>query len=109
MKLTEIYEGWKNKLLPAADMKNLIEDISNQRKLICDGCEWQSTNRKIIHGYKTVRPDVHCVNCGCTLDDKRKCLSCSCPLKKWVGVMEQEQFLEIQTELNNGKGSNQED
>ena len=33
--------------------------------------------------YKTMRPDAHCANCGCTLSAKTKCLTCECPLKKW--------------------------
>jgi hypothetical protein len=37
--------------------------------------------------HKTIRPDVHCTDCGCTLAAKTKCLSCQCPLEKWKAVM----------------------
>jgi hypothetical protein len=43
-----------------------------------------------------VRPDEHCTNCGCTLAAKTRCLSCECPLKKWMAVVkthEEEQQL----------------
>jgi hypothetical protein len=69
--------------------------VSAERKSICDGCEWNSTRRKIDQGYKTARVDEHCVKCGCTLDAKRKCLSCECPLKLWLAVMEQDDYLTL--------------
>jgi hypothetical protein len=99
--LSQIYEGWRNKLIPPSDIKHLITEVSNERKKICDECEWNSVNRKASHGYKTSRPDEHCVKCGCTLDAKRKCLSCECPLKMWLAQMEQEQYLEIKADLEN--------
>ena len=65
----QIYEGWKNKLLPDADMVEQIELVSIERTAICDVCPNHSKN------HKTVRPDEHCVSCGCTLSAKTKCLS----------------------------------
>lgn len=62
---------------------------------ICLQCDYHSDNAK-KYGYTSVRPDAHCVNCGCTLSAKTKCLSCECPLKKWVAVVktqEEEQAL----------------
>ena len=79
---SQIYEGWKNNLFPAADMKPLIEEVSNERMLICTDCAFISTK------HKTPRPDVHCTECGCTLAAKTRCLSCDCPKKYWDAVLD---------------------
>ena len=81
----QIYEGWKNKLLHAADKVAQIEIVSIERTAICDACPNHSKN------HKTVRPDEHCVSCGCTLSAKTKCLSCSCPNNKWTAVLTDEE------------------
>ena len=81
----QIYEGWKNKLLPDADMVEQIELVSAERMAICDACPNHSNN------HKHVRPDAHCVSCGCTLSAKTKCLSCECPIHKWLAVLSDEQ------------------
>jgi hypothetical protein len=78
MSLGQIYEGWKNHLLPEERKKAFIEHVSNSRMAICNECEHVSTK------HKTIRPDVHCIECGCTLSAKTKCLTCECPLKKWL-------------------------
>tara|TARA_B110000037_G_scaffold13539_1_gene14270 strand:+ start:1222 stop:1518 length:297 start_codon:yes stop_codon:yes gene_type:complete len=85
MKLSEIYEGWRNKILPPEKLKDKIAEVSAERIAICDGCDNHSIN------HKTVRPDAHCVSCGCTLSAKTKCLSCSCPINKWKAVLTSEQ------------------
>lgn len=81
---SQIYEGWKNNLFPANDMKERIREISQQRMAICDACEWCSENRP----KKPRRFDKHCTHCGCVLAAKTRCLSCSCPIEKWVAEME---------------------
>jgi len=81
MSLSQIYEGWKNHLLPDDRMKAFIEYISNKRISICESCEHHSSNKK---EYITIRPDAHCTDCGCTLAAKTKCLTCECPLQKWL-------------------------
>jgi len=78
---SQIYEGWKNNLFPAADMKEHIIQVGKERMSICEECEFISTK------HESVRPDVHCTNCGCTLAAKTKCLSCACPLDKWKAVI----------------------
>lgn len=83
MKINQIIEGWKNHLLPEERMKAFIDDISLERNDICIHCEEHSYNKP---EYTTIRPDAHCTNCGCTLAAKTKCLSCECPLKKWLAV-----------------------
>lgn len=95
MKLSEVYEGWRNKLVPPAHLKSVIETTAAERMNICYNCEHYSPTA-IRNGYKTLRTDVHCTNCGCTLSAKTACLSCECPLKKWEAVLSYEQQQEIE-------------
>ena len=83
--IQQIIEGWGNHLLPRKELELIIEQTSQERMKICNNCEHVSTK------HKTVRPDVHCTDCGCTLAAKTKCLSCNCPLDKWTAVISQEQ------------------
>ena len=83
MSLGQIYEGWKNHLLPEERKKDFIEHVSAERLAICEACEELSSNKK---DYKSLRLDAHCTNCGCTLAAKTKCLTCECPLKKWMSA-----------------------
>ncbi len=80
MSLGQIYEGWKNHLLPEERTKDFIEHVSSERLAICEACEEHSSK------HSTLRIDVHCHNCGCTLSAKTKCLTCECPLKKWMAT-----------------------
>jgi hypothetical protein len=92
---SQIYEGWKNNLFPAADMKDYINKIGEERMAICEGCEFISTK------HKSVRPDVHCTDCGCMLAAKTKCLSCWCPKDKWKAVIaSREEEEQLKTEMN---------
>jgi hypothetical protein len=81
MSLGQIYEGWKNHLLPEERKKDFIDHVSQERLAVCEACEEHSSNKK---DYKSLRMDAHCTNCGCTLSAKTKCLTCDCPLKKWL-------------------------
>jgi hypothetical protein len=74
-------EGWKNHLLPEERKRAFIEHVSSTRLATCNECEEHSSNKK---EYKSLRLDAHCTNCGCTLAAKTKCLTCECPLKKWL-------------------------
>lgn len=96
--ISNIYEGWKNHLFPPSRLKEIIKKVSRQRRAICDGCEYNSKF------HKTMRPDIHCIYCGCTLSAKTKCLSCDCPLPspKWKAVVTEEQEDEM-NENNEGK------
>jgi hypothetical protein len=78
MSLNKISEGWKNHLLPEESQKAFIEYVHQKRMRVCEACEFHSKN------HFTIRPDVHCTNCGCTLSAKTKCLTCECPLKAWL-------------------------
>lgn len=88
MKIKEIYEGWRNNILPPEKLKEQIAVVGAERLAICEGCQNHSKN------HSTVRPDAHCVSCGCTLSAKTKCLSCSCPIKKWKAVLTDKEELE---------------
>ena len=92
---SEIYEGWRNSIIPPEHLKKAIKEISKERMSICDECGFNSKN---IKKYKTLRLDIHCTECGCTLSAKTKCLSCKCPLKnpKWTAVITEEQEDHIQ-------------
>jgi hypothetical protein len=81
MSLGQIIEGWKNHLLPEENEKTFLQQVSQERLAICGACDEHSSNKK---DYKSLRPDAHCAECGCTLSAKTKCLTCECPLKKWV-------------------------
>ena len=95
MNIFQIYEGWKNNLFPSDKLKEAIIETSASRMEICNNCEHISTK------HKTLRKDVHCTDCGCTLSAKTKCLSCECPLKKWISVMTQQQEEQM---ASHGKG-----
>jgi len=81
MSLNQVIEGWKNHLLPEERKRAFIEHVSSTRLATCNECEEHSSNKK---EYKSLRLDAHCTNCGCTLAAKTKCLTCECPLKKWL-------------------------
>ena len=69
MSLKQIYEGWKNHLLPEENEKAFLQYVSQERLAICNACEEHSSNKK---DNKSLRPDAHCVECGCTLSAKTK-------------------------------------
>lgn len=94
MNFSQIYEGWRNNLVPPSEIKTLIDKTSEHRTNICLGCSYHSKN------HKSMRPDAHCTNCGCTLAAKTKCLSCSCPIGKWKEVLTKAQEDEM---INNGE------
>lgn len=76
-KIGEIFEGWRNHLSPSKYMKEKIIQVSEQRLAICRECPFHSSK------HKTMRPDEHCTQCGCSLLPKTKCLTCFCPIDKW--------------------------
>lgn len=65
-------------------VKENIEKIAEERLEICKGCSHNSDHAKKFNNYKTIRPDFHCTLCGCDLHMKTRCLSCECPIKKWL-------------------------
>ena len=78
----QIYEGWRNKLVPPAELRDTIQQVSQERLAICENCVFHSKNHDT-----PLRPDNHCTDCGCNLEAKAACLSCGCPKNKWMPVM----------------------
>ncbi len=78
-----IYEGWRNKLVPPAELRDTINKVSEERLVICSTCVFHSKNHST-----PLRPDAHCTDCGCNLEAKTKCLACACPKNKWTAVMD---------------------
>jgi hypothetical protein len=81
-------------LIPPASLKRVIEETSEERINICLTCPHHSK------WHKTLRPDDHCTNCGCTLAAKTKCLSCACPLNKWMAVLTEDEEEKFKTQIN---------
>ena len=83
----EIWEGWRNHLLPPERLREVISQVSQERLEICRNgpCQHHSSVNK------TLRFDEHCTECGCPLVAKTKCLSCKCGIQKWLAVLTEEQ------------------
>jgi hypothetical protein len=75
-KLNEIATGWANIVLKPKH----VERIAKARMNICSTCEWNS------RFHSSVRPDVHCVKCGCTLVAKVRSMESECPIAKWPKI-----------------------
>lgn len=86
----QIFEGWKNHLIPTSEIKEKIDETSDSRMLICRGCQWNSK----VAGKSGIE---RCLDCGCPLVAKTKCLSCYCELDppKWGAVITEEEEEEI--------------
>ena len=86
--VSQIAEGVKNSVI-----KNpKVEEIAKQRLSICAVCPKNSKNKNEEYFspgkyYSISRPDAHCTSCGCNLNLKARSLSASCPLKKWLSVL----------------------
>lgn len=87
--LKQLFEGWRNHLLPPEKLKELIETTSDERLKICEQCENYSTK----NGYK------HCAKCGCSFPAKTKCLSCKCPIDKWAAILSEVEEKEIKNQI----------
>ena len=95
--LKEVFEGWRNSLFPPEHLKEAIIKASEERLEICKDCEHNSKY------HETIRPDIHCVICKCTLSAKTACLSCSCPIYKWREHLTSEQEEEIKKHISYGE------
>lgn len=85
-----IYEGWRNHLVPPSELKKLILQTSADRLAICRQCQWNSK----VAGKKGIE---RCMDCGCPLVAKTKCLSCYCELEfpNWEAVLTEQQDDEL--------------
>jgi len=91
----EIYEGWRNHLVPPEHLKQKINEVSKERLEICRACAFHSSNF-----HTPFRPDEHCTDCGCPLRAKTKCLSCGCDQHQWEAVITEEEEESLNNEDN---------
>ncbi len=101
MNFLEVFEGWRNDLIPPEHLKELITSTSEGRLAICreciaydisgKGCAIPGTGPCCDKRAKIDGKD----GCGCPLTKKTKCLSCSCPADKWnaISTPEQEELI----------------
>lgn len=103
MNFKQIYEGYRNLLVPSSQMKETIQKVSAERLEICNDCPFHSK-----HHSTPLRFDAHCTDCGCNLDAKTACLSCSCPKDKWTALTTQDEENELKQQVyaNNQESSN---
>lgn len=47
MSIRQIFEGWKNHLSPDKYMKDVIDEVSRERMVICRACPLNSINREL--------------------------------------------------------------
>lgn len=77
----QVIEGFRNKVkfergtLPEDQQEEIV-----RRRLICEGCPFNSKNMK---DYVTKRTDEHCTLCSCTLSGKTASLDSSCGAKTY--------------------------
>lgn len=91
--LKQVYEGWKNDLFPAKELKDVIRNTQAERLSICRTCPFNSTPNSIT-------PFSTCKDCGCPLKKKTACLSCVCPQEKWLAHLTPEEDASLQTQIN---------
>lgn len=100
-RIKEIVEGWKNDLIPASHLKEVIEEMGNERLAICRECPHDSVNKGIS---KLVRGE-YCTVCGCPLAKKTKSPTSQCPLNppKWESYMSLSEYDRLNKQKDNGK------
>lgn len=94
-----ILEGAFNSIF----VKEEIEKIAEDRTNICKGCSHNSDHQKQFNNYKSFRPDFHCTLCGCDLHMKTRCLSCECPIQKWVAQATEGEEQEITKKMEDAQ------
>jgi hypothetical protein len=100
MNIKEIVQGWRNHLVPPAELKDAITSISEQRLSHCKTCEYNADKQDI-------KLSSRCGHCGCYLVPKSKCLDCSCPIGKWIAELTTSESNDMEIELNGPESSNQ--
>jgi hypothetical protein len=84
MLLKQIAEGWFNDFLKELNLLDEnVKNLGESRMNICSSCPVRTGNRcdrekshKSIHGIKFS-------GCGCRIDKKTLCVTCSCPGGYW--------------------------
>lgn len=84
-KAKEIIDGWMH----LAFKNDAVEKIATARLNICNTCEYNSRRKN------SLRPDVHCMKCGCTLASKVRSMESECPIGKWPSIKQNNEKQEI--------------
>lgn len=84
----QIKEGFQNFLLA----KEYTEKISEKRMTVCNSCP--------------KRNGLRCGECGCVLALKTRCMSCECPLQKWLAELDEKQDEELENFLKDENKNN---
>jgi hypothetical protein len=89
----QILEGLKNQIFK----KEHVEAEAARRWAICKECPSLDTQ-----GSKCMAPGTQpcCSECGCSLSLKTRSLSSSCPLEKWLAVMDEDTEEKLREQLN---------
>lgn len=87
----QIFEGIKNAVI----YDEYVESVAKDRMSICNRCNYK--------GKKCAVPRTApcCNQCGCSLKLKTRSLSSSCPEKKWLAVLSEEQEDKLDEKFNN--------
>lgn len=93
--IKEIADGWKNDLLPASELKEAIQKMSEERLAICRACPFNSINK----GISTLVRGEYCTKCGCPLSKKTKSPTSKCPIDppKWEDYMSIQDYQKLTT------------
>ena len=80
----QIYEGVMNRVFK----KEHVEEIAEERKLICLDCEhWDITGK----GCLVPGTQPCCDVCNCSMEFKLRALSDKCPLDKWNSIVSEDE------------------
>ncbi|NLR60699.1 hypothetical protein HGH93_21495 [Chitinophaga polysaccharea] len=73
-----------------------IKELAGYRMdTFCGPCEHNSRNAKSSGRYQSIRPDDHCILCGCNLEWKTHQLSSSCPDSRWQAAVTKQEAAAI--------------
>lgn len=81
-------------------VKEQVEEIASYRYSICKSCPMNSKNAP-----GTLRPDEHCLECGCNLHLKTRSLDSVCPQGKWEALASEEDADKIKEAIKSGKNA----
>lgn len=85
-----IMEGAFNSIFVRAK----IEEIADERQLMCNACPHNSVNKKKVDPkFHPINPLPHCTLCGCNLHMKTRSMSQVCPDNppRWNAVMDEKE------------------
>lgn len=80
--LKQIAEALRNKYYPKVELKQMIEEVSRERYIICQGCPYNSENSGEYTIWNPAKLP-QCNSCSCILNLKTACLSCNCGNEQW--------------------------